>query len=88
MITGSDRRCRVEYAFLLMFVTSLCHCIAYLLQWKMTSSGAFVHFVCVSLIRYCTGHPSSQHNIQGLNIHSPVPILLLEANDPPKKSGP
>ena len=48
MITGSDRRCRVEYVFLFMLVTSSCCCIAYLLQWKMKcsmSSGVFVQWL-------------------------------------------
>ena len=38
----------VEYAFRFMFVTSLCLCNAYLLQWKMkcsTSSGVLVQWM-------------------------------------------
>ena len=38
MVTGSERRCWVEYAFRFMFVTSLCLCSAYLVKWKIKCS--------------------------------------------------
>ena len=48
MITGSESKCRVEYAFRFMLGTSLCVCIACLLQWRMkcsTSSGVLVQYI-------------------------------------------